>query len=98
MQTNVRTLTLAAFGALAGTVALAAAPRAADAQWYQSPAFAARPLHFGIPGGLRPPIQARLERRWARRRATRLQVAGLDSGRFQLRAVRRKQLVPQHLW
>ena len=55
MQTNVRTLTLAAFGALAGTVALAAAPRAADAQWYQSPAFDARPIHFGISGGLAVP-------------------------------------------
>jgi hypothetical protein len=55
MQTNVRSLTLAAFGAFAGTLTLAAAPRAADAQWYQSPAFDARPIHFGISGGLAVP-------------------------------------------
>jgi hypothetical protein len=51
MQSIVRTTTFV-FGC---AVALAAAARGADAQYYSAPSFDARPIHFGISGGLAVP-------------------------------------------
>jgi len=51
MHTIVRTTSLAMVGALA----LAGTTRAARAQYYAMPAFDARPVHFGISGGVAVP-------------------------------------------
>jgi hypothetical protein len=54
MHTIVRTTTFV----LAGMLALAGAARGAEAQYYQAPSFDARPVHFGLSGGVAVPTGA----------------------------------------